>query len=228
MRSPAGSVGWSTGRLEVLARRIDGAFPPLSEDERSTSLATFREMMAGGPAGASDVADRAGVPVARVEGLLERWPGVHRDEDGGIVGFWGLALTDTPHPFHVGSVRRYGWCAWDTLFLGELLGAELCVESSCAASGRPVRMRAGVHGVRDLDPPEAVISFVGPEHCDVDGDRVISSFCHHVLFFESKAAWRGWAPGHTPETFPLTVEEAWRLGTITNRLRYGAHLEEIA
>lgn len=214
--------------MEALARRVDGAFPPLAADERSTALAVFREMASGGPARPGDVARRAGVPLARVEGMLERWPGVFREEDGGVVGFWGLALTEMPHPVRAGSVRLYGWCAWDTLFLGELLGTELRVESNCAASDRPVRMRAGARGVRDLDPPEAVVSFVGPEHCDVDGNRVIPSFCHHILFFESRAAWRAWAPGHTPETFPLTVEDAWRLGRITNRLRYGAHLDEVA
>jgi len=70
-----------------------------------------------------------------------------------------------------------------------------------------------------------VISFVDPDRYDVEGDRVISSFCHHILFFESPEAWRSWEEDGAHGAFALTVNEAWRLGRLANRLTCGEALE---
>lgn len=215
---------YETNDLEDLARRIDEAFPALGADERRIALAVFREMGAGHPAQVRAIAARAGAEPRAVREALATWPGVYTDEQGRVVGFWGLALDGMPHPIRVGERTLYGWCAWDTLCLGELLGEEIRVESSCAATGRPVTLTVGARGVRKLDPKTAVISFLDPECADVERDRVISTFCHYILFFSSPEAWKGWERQRGQETFSISVEEAWRLGRFANRFRYGEEL----
>lgn len=210
--------------LEDLARRIEAACPSLGPEGRRIALAVFREMGSGDPAPVEAIAERAGAESRSVRDALESWPGVYRDEAGRVVGFWGLALDGMPHPIRVGDRTLYAWCAWDALFLGELLGDEIQVESSCAATGRAVSMTVGARGVTDLVPETAVISFLDPERADVERNRVISSFCHHILFFSSPEAWEGWERQRRQETFPMSVEEAWRLGRLANRLRYGEEL----
>lgn len=218
-------MAWTDADLEDLAQRVDGAFPSLSREDQRIALAVFREMARGEPTAVGVVAERAGARLDDVEDALGRWPGVYRDDAGRIVGFWGLALEGMPHPIRLGGRTLYGWCAWDTLFLGELLGEELRVTSTCAVTGSPVSFTVGTDGVRNLDPGTAVLSFLEPEHADVEGDDVFSSFCHHVLFFSSKETWNEWARERQPTTFPLTVEEGWRLGRMANRLCYGRELE---
>jgi hypothetical protein len=48
---------------------------------------------------------------------------VFHDDAGHIVGFWGLSTTELgPHRLRgVDGVELSAWCAWDTLFLPELL-----------------------------------------------------------------------------------------------------------
>lgn len=87
--------------------------------------------------------------------------------------------------------------------------------------------RSRPDGACALDPEGTVISFLDPSHCDVSGDQVISSFCHHILFFTSRDDWRAWAAERDPPTFVLTVEEGWYLGRITNRIRYGDTLDDV-
>lgn len=217
-------MAWTDAALEELARRIEDAFPPLSREERRIALAVFRELALARAVPMHAIAARTGVAPEAVAGALERWPGVYRDDAGRVVGFWGLALETMPHPIRLEDRTLYGWCAWDTLFLDELVGVELEVESACAATGRPVGLRVEPDGVRGLEPATAVLSFLDPERCDVEDDRVISSFCHHILFFADQEAWREWARGREPQTFCLTVGEGWRLGRMANRLRYGREL----
>lgn len=211
--------------LKDLARRIEEAFVPLSSSERRLALATLRELARGHPARMEAIAGRAQLAPRAAADALGRWPGVYLDDTDRVIGFWGLSLGETPHSIRIGERTLYGWCAWDTLFLGELLGEELRVASSCGSSGRSVTLTVGPDGIRDLTPGNAVLSFLDPECADVEGDRVISSFCHHILFFSSPGDAEEWGRGRDPQTFLLTVEEGWRLGRIANRIRYGAELD---
>ena len=52
-----------------------------------------------------------------------------RDERGHVIGHGGLALDETVHRFDVDGRRLHAWCAWDTLFLPELLGAGTAARS---------------------------------------------------------------------------------------------------
>jgi hypothetical protein len=66
-----------------------------------------------------------------------------------------------------------------------------------------------------------VISFLVPE--TQFNANVIESFCHFVHFFVSRAAASSWTAEH-PGTFTLSVDDAYRLGKLTNRATFGAAL----
>jgi hypothetical protein len=66
-----------------------------------------------------------------------------------------------------------------------------------------------------------VISFLVPE-TQFDAN-VIHSFCHFVHFFVSPTAAASWTAEH-PGAFPLSIDEAYRLGKLTNRATFGAAL----
>jgi hypothetical protein len=119
------------------------------------------------PAASRGRAGRAGTPrrsggaaTGAVRELLDSWPGVYR-EDGRMVGFWGLALGQMPHRLYVDGRELRAWCAWDTLFLPELIGKPARVESSCSTTGQRVSLEVMPgQGVRDVSPEGAVLSFL--------------------------------------------------------------------
>jgi alkylmercury lyase len=48
---------------------------------------------------------------------------VFRDEEGRVVGFMGLSVVAFgEHRIELGGRTLTAWCAWDALFLPELLG----------------------------------------------------------------------------------------------------------
>jgi hypothetical protein len=58
------------------------------------------------------------------------------------------------------DAQVYTWCAWDTLFLPELLEKSARVESGCDATEKPVRLSVSPKRVESADPGSVCISFL--------------------------------------------------------------------
>ena len=208
-----------------LAEQLVAARPTLDEQQQRIGLALYRLLAGGEPAATEQLAHRAGAAQPAVARFLEEQPGVYRDEQGRVVGFWGLALAGMPHRIRVGDRELRAWCAWDTLFLPELLGAPVTVASTCPTSGEPVELVVAPDGVREVSPPGAVLSFLRREQ-PFDAET-IKTFCHFVHFFASRSAAEEWTARH-PGTFVLSIDEGAEIAWRVNRASFPAVLHEDA
>ena len=208
--------------IDALAGHLLRAFPALDPAGQRLSLALYRELARGAPVSPSSLADRAGMPADAVVRLLRSWPGVYYDGEQRVIGFWGLAIAPMPHRLRVDGRNLYAWCAWDTLFLPALLGTGAEVESSCRATGAPVRLTVTPHNVKPAEPAELSVSFLLPG-AEAMSANIITSFCHYVHFFSSQEAAKPWLAQH-PETFLLSLDDAYELGRYMNQARYGSAL----
>lgn len=206
-------------RLESLATVVAKAAPDFDEEQQRIALEVYRRLAEGSPGPASDVAERAGATVERVEELLASWPGVFRDEDRGVIGFWGLTITrlSPTHRFEVDGRNLFAWCAWDTLFLPGILAVTARVESVCPTTGEAITLVVSPNGVVETSHPSAVVSFLVPDRA-FDAD-VIQGFCHFVHFFASEEAGQAWTAKH-PGTFLLSLEDGFELGRLVNALNF--------
>ena len=207
-----------------LAAELVAAAPSLDEPGKRITLALYRLLAGGDPVPAAAIARRLGMTVEEVETTLDAWPGVYRDDQGAVIGFWGLALGEMPHRLIVDRHTLYTWCAWDALFIPPLLGRTARVESRCAVTGDPVILTVGPGGVADVSPSGVVLSLLRPD--GGFGDDVISSFCHHIVFFRSQGDAEQWTAAH-PGTFVLSLEEGFRLGQLAWHDRLTSVLEPI-
>ena len=142
-----------------------------------------------------------------------------------MIGFWGLTIREMPHRLQTDGRMLYAWCAWDTLFLPEILGRRARVTSTCPTTGDTVSLEVDAGGVVGVTPNSAVLSFLrsdGP----FDGD-VIRSFCHFVHFFAAPEAAARWIERH-PDTFALSIDDGAELARARNRELLGAALAEDA
>ena len=210
-------------RLEHLAVAVAKAAPDLDEEQRRVALALYRRLAEGSPAPASDVAERAGSDTERVLELLGSWPGVFRDAEGRVIGFWGLTVDrlSPTHRLEVGGRELFAWCAWDTLFLPGILGATARVDSVCPATGDVISLVVSPERVIRTSHPDAVVSFLVPDR-GFDAD-VIQTFCHFVHFFASRGAGEVWTAEHSG-TFLLSLDDAFELGRLVNALNFSSAL----
>jgi alkylmercury lyase len=209
----SGRAHMSDVQLDRISEAILGILPALDEAERRISLSLYRLLAAGEPVSTESLARAAGADRARVERMLTAWPGVYRDAEGRVIGYWGLTIAETRHRMIIDGRQLFAWCAWDTLFLPELLGSAARVQSSCPVTGDRITLRVGPEGV-DADGERPLVSFVLPDPQKVAAD-VVRSFCHFIHFFATERAGREWVVGR-PSAVLATLDEAWALGRERN------------
>lgn len=207
--------------LEELSAVVAGGMPALTDGEAVLALKLYRLLARGSAVSLARLAEAAQWPEERVEDTLHRWPGVFY-EDGAIIGFWGLALGPMSHAFEVAGGRLSTWCAWDALFIPELIGQKAFVSSADPVTGEGVSLTVGRRGIEEASSPEVAVSFLDPSAVDFDDD-VILNFCNYVHFFASADSASRWVDEH-PGTFLLSLAEAFDLGRRVNLARYGPAL----
>lgn len=117
----------------------------------------------------------------------------------------GLSLRPTPHRFTFDGRTVYGWCATDTPAFPVILGRAGVIESTCPATGRPIRVGVTREGVTNVDPSGAVVSLVRP---DQTGN--IRDACNLGRFYASREAAAGWLAAH-PEGWVQSVDDDFQL-----------------
>ena len=208
--------------LDALSAHFLRLFPSLDEKDQKVALALYRSLSQGHPVSAAALARAVRLPEDDVVKRLSGWPGVYYDKSRHVIGFWGLTIMPMPHRLLSDGIALYAWCAWDTLFLPELIGGTLDVESTCRGTGQAVRLTATPTGVHQADSAEVVLSFLIPDSDRMNAD-VIASFCHYVHFFRSPQAALPWLAEHR-DSFLLSLADAYALGRRINSARYDESL----
>jgi alkylmercury lyase len=212
-------------KIEDWAQQLAAATPALDPEQQRIAQHIYHLIAATArPVTVSQIADSAGSSPKLVEESLRSWPLVLRDDQERVVGFWGIhAEQITPtHAIDVDGTTVYAWCAWDTLFITEILGRQTQVISTDPQTGEQIELTVTPDGVTSVEPAGTVVSLLLPE----DGltDDAIQRFCHKVHFFTSPESAEAWIDGR-PGLFTVSVAEAFQLGRDTNRLRMGAVIE---
>ncbi len=146
--------------VQELAQRITGAMPALGSSELQLVATLYRVLGEGEPVSPRRLAKAINLPEIRVHEILGQWPGVYYDGDGSVIAFWGLALPEMPHRFEVGGRTLYTWCAWDSLFIPEVLGKTARVTSADPVTKETISLVVGPDGVKEISPATTVVSFL--------------------------------------------------------------------
>jgi alkylmercury lyase len=178
--------------VQNLAHAIAAATIDIGEQGRRIGIAVYDLLAQGDPVTSTEIAAKAGEREALVVATLKGWPGVFWDDDGRVVGFWGLAIPEMDHRFQAeGAKPMFAWCALDPFLIVPVIRRPARVESKDPVTGEPITMTVTPRGVKDLSPATAVVSFIAPDK-PFDFD-VIESFCHYVLNFASRESAERWA-----------------------------------
>jgi len=208
--------------LDRLAQFFIDAFPVMNIAEQRLALKLYALLSEGDAVPLEHLTECSGMPLADVKTMLQNWPGVFYDDNHRIIGFWGIAVSKTSHHLGVNGKTVYTWCAWDTLFIPELLNATVHINSHCALSGDEIKLAISPKGIESAQPDQIVVSFLVPEGGELK-ENITTSFCHYVFFFRSREAGEHWVAEH-PGTFLLSLDEAFAVGKKMNAARYNLTL----
>src|SRR5437879_5369419 len=96
------------------------------------AVTLYRELAKGQPVDAAQLGRALGVAPAEARGFLNRDSikvFIYRDDEGRVLGFGGLAAAPMHHRLEVDGRTLWTWCAWDSLFIPEILGKRARVVS---------------------------------------------------------------------------------------------------
>lgn len=152
--------------LDAVVASILAMLPTLDAVEQKLSLELYRLLAQGQPVPREALAERANVSIETVGRFLDRWPGVFSDPQQRVVSYWGLSIPtahSSPHRLTIGGRQLNAWCAWDTLFLPQLLGETVEIESASPEGGAVVRLTVTPDRVERVDPLRRnVLPLAGP------------------------------------------------------------------
>jgi alkylmercury lyase len=218
--------------LEQIFAPLAAADLQLDETQQVVSLALYRELAKGTPVSLAQLALALESKASEVSEVLNSDALsclTFHDEQKAIIGFGGLAVVEMAHKFIVNDQTLYTWCAWDSLFIPELLGTTAQVESTCPETKSPVQLRVAPDSVKAVEPKDTVMSFLLPDALRIEqtAPETMKSFCHKVSFLVSSEAGRTWTERHAG-TFVLSLEDAFTLAQMLNTHRFGPVLRQVS
>ena len=195
-------------------------------EEQRAAVVLYRELAKDQPVDAAQFSRALKISPAEASSLFERDPikcFIYLDDQGRVLGFGGLAVAPMHHRFEVDGRNLWTWCAWDGLFIPEILGQTARVTSSDPETDEVVRLLVTPHRIASVAPGSAVISFPlpGADAFGTSALNVMAKFCHFVFFFGSRASGERWVAKH-PGTFLYSLEEAYSLAKCLNARNFGA------
>ena len=214
--------------LDAYWKALEPHLPRFSPDEQRAAVALYRELAKGRPVEAAQLGRALGISPAESHALLQRESikaFAYLDDQGRILGFGGLAAAPMHHRFEVEGRTLSTWCAWDSLFIPEILGCSARVTSSDPETGDTVRLVVTPERVEAAEPSGTMVSFIQPE-ADVfrtSAANVMAKFCYFVFFFSSRLSGERWVAKH-PDTFLCSLDDAFSIAKRLNARTFGAEL----
>ena len=207
--------------VERLAAKILSVFPQFGPDSRRVAVQLYRLLAEDEAVPLENLAGATDLPLERIREILAEWVVVFYEGDS-IVGFWGLPpRLLSKHLLKFDGRTKYAWCAWDTLFIPEIIGKTVNVESTDPESGEIVRLTVGPEAVNSVAPETAVMSILEPT--EEMTDDIVAKFCHFVHFFPSREVGEKWT-AKNPGTWLISLKDAFYLAKLRNRGRFGETL----
>jgi len=230
---------------EIVKTLHEAGMPPQFDADQSRVLLEVWQLVANGqsvtPEQLNEIGSKHKISLDEANSFISG--AAEYDDDGNIVGIFGLSQKKHPHrfrlrgysmstaTFHV-HARLSTWCAWDSLFLPSLLKETAEVESTCPQTKDNIRLRISPERVEQYEPANAVLSLVLPKPTKggtKSAGEIWELFCHHVFFFSSAEALAEWFKGSDHKPIMLSVEEGYQLGRLAfaDILKYVQKPDEI-
>ena len=213
-------------------QRLEECQRPTSPDDQRVAVALYRELAKGEAVSDEQLAGALGATPVEARALLER-PWIKcssfTDQEGRVAGFGGLATRPMHHRFEVDGRTLWTWCAWDSLFIPQILGQTARVASDDPETGETVRLVVTPTSVEEAAPAEPLVSFVEPEAevFRTSAANAMANFCHFVFFFASRDSGERWTARH-PGTFLYPLDDAIALARRLVAHRFGTELARSA
>lgn len=180
---------------------ISKALPKTTAQQQYLGLRIYDRLTGGQPVAVDQLTNESE--------LIESLPHLYRNEDGDIIAYFGLNLSPMGYRIEIGNQTLYGWSAWDSLVVAQLLcrlrRTSIQIHSRCPVTDKVVTLQLSESG--DLLKVSSIRMALSTKAIPTERHLYMPNFCHNVLFFDSLNDAQSWCTHH-PGTEAVSLQEA--------------------
>ena len=203
------------GNLQLTVQQLQKLLPDLNKDERRISKFLYQNLALGKSISVGTIAKFLQIPLQDTRAHLKQMKYVEYDAAGEISAYRGVTLNPTKHYLVHNNVNIYTWCAFDTLFLAELLAEPVRIFSNCPTCGKAVACEISDRNLINSIDSALVMSFIIPSKVDLS-DNLQNAFCCKVHFFCNQQCGNEWL-NLSPEIVFFDLVESLEIARERNR-----------
>jgi alkylmercury lyase len=170
------------GNLQSTVQQLQKLLPNLKKEKRQISKFIYQKLALGKSVPIETIANELQIPIQDIQVHLKQMAYVEYNAIGEISAYRGVTLNQTKHCVFHNNVKIFTWCAFDTLFLADLLVEPVSISSNCPACGKTIACKVTDRNLTSSKDSDIVMSFIIPDKVDYCED-LQNAFCCKVHFF---------------------------------------------
>ena len=184
--------------------------PVLSTDQKLLAKEIYQRLLEGKPLNIKSLVNLKGRTPAVTSSTIDGLDNVEFNRDGDIKAYRGLTMDSSIHQISIDDYKVFAWCAFDTLFLFQLIKSKSKqIESICPSCKKTITLTEF-----NFKTTHALMSFKMPGKTCYEND-LKKSFCCHVNFYCDSDC-KPLSPGLGLKF--IQIEEAMKAAKERNRL----------
>lgn len=201
--------------LQSTVQQLQELLPNLKNEERLISRFLYQKLALGRSVSIETIANELQEPIQDVQDHLNQMRYVEYSADSEVSAYRGVTLNKTKHHVFHNNFKIYTWCAFDTLFLADLLVKPVSISSNCPTCCKSIACKVTDRDLISLKETDTVMSFIIPNKVDYCED-LQNAFCCKVHFFCNEQCGSEWI-NMSPEIVFFDLAESLVIARERNR-----------
>ena len=168
--------------LQSTIEQLRNLLPDLKTEERQISKILYQKLALGKSVSIETISNELQKSIQDIQDYLNQMEYVEYNVTNEISAYRGVTLRQTTHCVFHNAFKVFTWCAFDTLFLADLLDKPVKITSNCPTCNKAITINKPDRDHKSLKETNTVMSFIIPDKVDYCED-LQSAFCCKVHFF---------------------------------------------
>lgn len=177
--------------LQSTVEQLQKLLPNLKKEERQISKLLYQKLALGRSVSIKTIANELNKPIQDIQDHLKQMSYIEFNAASKISAYRGVTLNQTQHYVFHNNSKIYTWCAFDTLFLADLLAKPVSISSNCPTCFKAIDFKVTDHDLTSFKDTDIVMSFIIPSKVDICED-LQNTFCSKVYFFCNEQCGSEW------------------------------------
>ncbi len=200
-------------KVTEIVQQLCRLLPKQNKQFSELSRLIYLGLSAGNPVSLDSIANKIKWTEQTVKQYIKQLTHLQLNKQNLIVGYRGVTLTPTDICVHLSSNTFYTWCAFDALFMMDLVKDNM--EINCQCKHCDERLNISIEGCIHSKNTDVVMSFVIPSRQNYEQD-LQQVFCRYVNFFCNQNCGELWIDNAKRLQF-FTLEDAFFIAIQRNK-----------